>query len=360
MQTHDAVAIPRIIQCGGFRSLPAHPHAGGEMSDDARAGIAAHWLATEALRGNVTDVFEWADRRAPNGHYIDEEIIDNVNFYLDAVSKRPADRDIEKPGSFSVGDVTVNLRPDMVSWDKYGFYIDDFKNGWEIVEPKDNWTMLMYAFHYMPRANADTLFHMTIHQPRPFHPLGRSRTWTVNAYELHALWQYFVGKLQDVTTLQTGPKCYRCPALDCPALRKVGYRAMDMAEQAIPDALTTDELSYLKDNINVARKMLENFDHAIAERIAEAIGSGQTVRNYWLEPTEGALAWNDGVDETTLRLLAPGRVVSKSKPITPTQAKKFIPETIVASLSERKSGGLKLVRKDANQMAQQLFERKDT
>lgn len=328
-------------------------------TEDARAGTAAHWLATEALRGAIVDVSEYADRRAPNGHYIDAEIIDNVNFYIEALAKRPPTREIEMPLSMVHGDVTVNCRPDFVAHDKWGFWIDDFKNGWEIVEAQENWQLLAYAFNFLPRASGpDTLYHMTIHQPRPFHPLGRSRTWTINALTLHGYYQQFIAQLARTDILQTGPSCYRCAAVtNCPAHRKATMRALDIAERAIPDQLTPDDMSYLKDNLATARKMLENYDSALGERIGEAIRNGQAVRNYWLEPVEGSLTWNDGITAEVLRLLAPGKVVEKAKPITPKQAMKFIPEVIINTLASRSSGGLKLIRKDANQMAQQLFNR---
>lgn len=332
-----------------------------QESDDQRAGNAAHWLASEALRGNIADVYEYADRKAPNGHYIDADILDNVTFYLDAVSKRPTYRMIEQPMSFNVGDVTINCRPDMVSigQNPRRVYIDDYKNGWDIVEAKENWTLLGYAFNFLGSADPDTLFTMSIHQPRPYHPLGRSRSWTIDAMTLHTYWQEFNARIADVSTLQTGPSCYKCPArANCPALRKAAFHALEMSEAALPEDLPPDELSYLADALSVAQKRLDDYADAIKERIGEKIASGVAVRNYVMQPTEGKLAWVDGITADTLRILAPGKIVSKETMITPTQAKKILPEAIIKTLSERKPGGLILVRRDANELAQQLFNKR--
>ena len=131
---------------------------------------------------------------------------------------------------------------------------------------------------------------------------------------------------------------------------------MDVVSDAIPDNMTLDDMSLMMDALSSADYSLKQYKEALSERIAHAISTGNSVRNYQLEKTEGRLEWCDGIDATALLMLAPDKpVVKPQEPITPTQAKKYIPEAVIKTLAERSSGGLKLVRRDATQLAQRLF-----
>ena len=367
MPHYDATSLPRLIQCGASKSMPGFT-VPTPQSDDAREGNAAHWLATGALTGKITDLDEWTERKAPNGVYLTAEIVEAVRWYVEGVSKHGAGsrRFVETDMTAWNGDrsITIGCRPDHLFDDgaQYGrrIYIDDFKYGWRIVEVESNWTLIAHACAYIADKviDHDTMFEFRIWQPRPYHPAGKCRPWIVSAAHLMALREHMFNTLAtNWTTLTTGPYCYKCPARsNCPAIRKASMSLLDTVEQAIPDDMTLDDLSLMMDALTVADHTLKQYKEAIAERITDAIGRGNVVRNYRLEPYEGALDWVDGIDETALRLLAKGKPVSKPAPLlTPTQLKKAIPPSVLATITYRKPGGLSLKRRDTDQMAQQMF-----
>lgn len=368
MPHYDATSLPRLMQCGAAKSMPGYyTVTPADQSEDVREGIAAHWLATEYLRGKLTDLDEWIDRKAPNGIYISPEIVDAVRWYVEGVRKNRGARStlIEHDMQAWNADrsITVGCRPDHLCDDlaDYGrrIYIDDFKYGWRIVEVENNWTLVAHACAYIAdkRVDADTVFEFRIWQPRPYHPSGRVRSWIVGAAHLFALREYMFNKLAEHSTvLHTGPYCYKCPARsNCPAIRKASMSLLDIMEQAIPDTLTLDDMSLMMDALTVADYTLKEYKAALEERIRDAITNGQAVRNYYLKPTEGRLEWVDGVTPFTLSLLTDKPVAKPPEPYTPTQLKKVLPESVITALSYRKPGGKSLKRMDMQQHAESMF-----
>lgn len=375
MPHYDATSLPRLMQCGASRSMPAYSPTVGmdQQSEDAREGIAAHWLATGALTGRITDLDEWIDRKAPNGVYISYEMVERVRWYVTGVTSnrgaRAAFTETDMKAWNSDGSITIGCRPDYLCDDlaDYGrrIYVDDFKYGWRIVEVENNWTLVAHACAYIAdkRVDADTVFEFRIWQPRPYHPAGKVRPWIVHAAHLFALREYMFNTLAaSSSTLQTGPYCYRCPSRSfCPAVRKASMSLLDVTEQAIPDNMTLDDLSMMMDALTVADHTLKQYKDAIQERIVDALNRGEVVRNYRMKPYDGDLAWVDGIDETALSLLTT-KPVSKPAPLlTPTQLKKVIPEVVLKQITYRKPGGTSLKRIDVDQEAETMFgTKKDT
>jgi len=366
MPVYDATALPRLMVCGGSKFMPGFTTPGMTPTDDQLQGDAAHWLASELLTGNCEDANLWIDRKAPNGVYVSSDMVDSVTWYVDQLRSRPRERQyVETPFSFDYLDLRINARPDFIADDlaDYGrrIYIDDFKYGFRIVEPEDNWQLIGYAITYIAtrRVDADTVFELRIHQPRPWHPKGRSRVWIVSASHLFELRNKLIMQLIGGTNeLVTSDLCTHCPAAsNCPALRQVAMTFLDLSEQAIPDTMTVDEMSFMYDVLTVGQHRLNDYAAAIKERIVHSIQTGTAVRNYTMRPTTGALDWKPGFDPVAvMKLLAPGKQVAKVKPITPKQAMKFIPEKMLDGMIERKPGGVTLARIDAQLAAQALAE----
>lgn len=369
MPHYDATSLPRLLQCGASKSMPTFVPLADTQSDDVLAGNAVHWLAAGALSGRIIDLDEWIDRKAPNGVYLTDEMIDHVRWYVEGVTKDRSNhkRLVEQDMTAWNADrsITIGCRPDHLTDDmaEYGrrIRIDDFKYGWRLVEVENNWTLIAHACAYIADKviAPDTIMEFRIWQPRPFHPSGKMRVWIVDAYHLMALRDYIFNTLALTSDqLQTGWYCLHCPAMtNCPASRKASMTMLDVAERAIPDNMTLDEMSMMMDALTVGDYTLKAYKDALAERITDSLRNGQTVRNYRLKPYEGALAWVEGIDETALRLLVkPGKAVSKPTPLlTPTQLKKAIPELVLKQITYRKPGGLTLERKDTDQLAQEMF-----
>lgn len=363
----DATSLPRLMQCGASKSMPGFRPAVVEQSDDARIGIAAHWLASEYLKGNITDLDEWIDRKSPNSVYMDSDLVDHVRWFVEGVSR---DRSTHK--KFVEHDmtahnadrsITIGCRADFLTDDLADYNrrirIDDFKYGYRIIEPENNWTLIAYALAYIAdkRVDADTCIEFRVWQPRPFHPNGPMRVWIIDAAHLSALRDKMFATLAATSnTLVTGQYCVRCPARsNCPAIRKASMSLLDVVEQAIPDDMTMDDMSLMMDALTAADHTLKQYRDSLSERITDAITRGQTVRNYRLQPYEGARDWRPGIDAKTLELLT-DKPVSKPAPLlTPTQLKKAFPPNVLESLTYRKPGGVKLRRMDMDQHAQSMF-----
>lgn len=345
--------------------MPGFTPPGIAQSDDAQEGTAAHWLASQILTGQCADPSEWVDRKAPNGVYIDADMVDSVTYYTDQIATRPKARWIETTMSITVfNELTIVARPDVISDDEKDrnrrVYIDEFKYGWRLVEPEMNWSMIAQAtaFSATRSFDLDTWFEFRVHQPRPYHPSGKTRSWIISAAHFTDLRNHlFTQLLTVIDELNTGPHCYKCPARsNCPALRDAVMQSFDVVETIKPDKLDDVELSYMMDALTKFEHLLKDYKDAIAERITHEINNGKIIRNYRIARRDGSLDWLPGIDAATLRLLAPpDKAVSKEKPITPKQAMKFMPEMLVNSLSERKPGGSSLVRSDTNQAVMQLF-----
>lgn len=369
MPHYSATELTRLMQCGASRSMPVFlPAAGMDQSDDVREGIAAHWLASGALKGQIVDMDEWVDRKAPNGVYLSFEAVEAVRWYVDGVRARGAShkRFVESDMVAWNADrsITIGCRPDHLSDDgaQYGrrIYIDDFKYGWRIVEVENNWTLIAHACAYIADKviDHDTMFEFRIWQPRPYHPAGKCRSWIVSAHNLMALREQLFNTLATTwDVLKTGTYCYRCPARsNCPAIRKASMALLDVVERAIPDDLSLDDMSLMMDALTVGDHTLKQYKEALAERISDAISRGKAVRNYRLQPYEGALDWREGITEDVLKILVKDKPVSKPAPLlTPTQLKKSIPAATLETLTYRKPGGMSLKRIDMDQHAEQMF-----
>lgn len=355
----DATDLPRLIQCLASYSMPGHAPTPG-IEDHRLEGDAAHWLASEGLRGQ--DIEQYTDRKAPNGHYIDEKMVEHVGTYTRKVMSRSGRRQIETPLTLTLADdIVINCRPDVIT-DEQGngyryIWIDDFKYGYRIVEAERNIQLLAYAMAYARGKvfGPEALFMLSVHQPRPYHEDGPIRVMALRITELHQWEAWLTTTLHAEPRLQTGPSCYRCPArLTCPALLQSHYNVMDFSAAPLPHVLTPAVMSDLRDQCTLAIAKLENYADALDERIKHAIKSGEIVPNFVLENGTAPPVWNDGITIDTLRLLT-NEPVSKEKPLTPTQLKRTLGEDVVNSLSHRPPTGLQLKRRDAQKHAKKLF-----
>jgi hypothetical protein len=368
MPHYSATALPRLVQCGGSRSMPAYtPTVGMDQSDDVRDGLTVHWLASEYLLGRIDDLDQWIDRKSPHAVYITDVMVDHVRWFVQGVTKDAANdkRLIEHDMQAWNADrsITIGCRPDVLTDDQaqYGrrVRIHDLKYGFRLVEPENNWTLLAHAFSYIAdkTVEPDTTFEFHVWQPRPFSPNGPHRMWFVSAVHLFALREYLFNTLATTSdVLQTGFYCYRCPARSqCPAIRKASMSLLDVVERAIPDEMTLDDMSLMMDALTVADHTLKQYKEAIAERITDTLSRGGVVRNYVLRPYDGNLDWIEGIDATALSLLTDKPVTKPAPLLTPTQLKKAIPEPVLKALTYRKRGGLSLKRMDTDQLAQEMF-----
>lgn len=364
MFTITADELPRFMQCNGSRLMPATmPPV--ETDQSARdEGTAAHWLASEVFNGR-TDLLEMADRKAPNGVYITPEMIEHVEEYLNAIvhiDRGDLTNAMEIETSFGNDQWRVNARADHMGYvgNSNTVYVDDFKYGWRIVEPKMNWTLIAHAIGYcITRQIQPREIVLTIHQPRPFHRDGKSREWRITYDELTGYHQQLAATMAAPSdTLNTGPQCRKCHALPtCPAARAASMNAIDASALAFSDDIGNDLLSFELDTLRTAAATLDNRLSALEELAKHRLKAGQIVQGYGVEIQLSNLTWKEGMTAGLLLALT-GKDLSSPKLITPTQAKKLVSEEIIKTVAERRQTGVKLVRMDASEKAEQIFGEK--
>jgi len=357
--------LPRVMQCNGSVRLPdtnIPKDDDSSRTSTRQEGIAAHFMALSVFNGTVSDAFELVDRRAPNGVYMTAEMAEHVSEYLEkGVPYATILRMEHKTFLSDYAKFEVNGRADRIHFGQDTLTIDDFKYGWRIVEPKDNWTLIFHAVAFcISEQIAPYRVVFTIFQPRPYHPEGTIRTWDISYAELLQRYRTIVETLGNLSdTLNTGPACGHClKKLDCWAYQQAELNAIDTASDLsfnpeISDALLSEQL----DLMTRAAAVLKDGLDARIELARHRIKQGHIVPNYAQEPVLGNRAWNDSVTPEFVQALTGKDIRKPADMVTPAQAIKLhkIDEDLVNSLTNRPSKGFKLVRENANKRATRLL-----
>lgn len=365
--------LPRVMACNGSVKLPdmniPKDDDGNSRTSTRQEGIAAHFMAVSVFNGTVSDAFEWVDRKAPNGVYMTAEMAEHVEEYLEIAYATSDPQRILMEHKTYLSDYSkfeVNGRTDRFIWNSVQsmLIIDDFKYGWRIVEPEDNWTLIFHAVAFCISeqiAPADITFRII--QPRPYHPKGTVRTWSIGYAELLQHYRTIVETLGALSNaLNTGPQCTHCPKqLNCWAYLQAELNAIDVSSDlSFEPTLSNELLSQQLDLMTRAAAVLKDGLDARIELARHRIKQGQIVPNYAQEPVVGNRAWNDYVTGELIQALTGKDARKPADLISPAQAVKTlkIDEDLVNSLTNRPSKGFKLVRENANKRATRLLGEK--
>lgn len=361
----DATNLPRLMKCNASRLLQADPSYAERDNTIREEGNAAHWLASVVFKGEFTAI-EMIDRKAPNGVYITADMAEHVTDYVNAVGLLSGAY-VEWAYSISGQGWQVNGRADAIKWEchpndqyetPYWLHIDDFKYGYSIVEPEDNWTLISHAIGYCVTNNIQPQFiTFRIHQPRAAHRDGQVRAVTLTYEELTALyWQINATLGNPSDLLATGPHCYKCPSFtSCTARQDAELNAIEVSHVGYNAQIENDDLAFRLDQIHRAQELLKQSEKAYLELGAHRVKIGQVVNGHLLETELTNRMWKDGMTPDWLAAFT-GRDISTKKLPSPRQAEQAgIPSEFVALWSERKPKGAKLVRIDANKKAKKMF-----
>jgi len=357
MLSLTATQLPRFMACNGSRLMGGSPPFDQDDSV-TEEGNAAHWLIEQVFTGQFT-AEELIDRKAPNGVYITAEMVEHCEEYLidtQGVGVTEVDTSYSGPPCYE-----IRGRADHIRHNQNRLYVSDFKYGWKIVEPENNWTLISHAIGFLSR-NAITIsdIHLRIYQPRPFHPDGSARQWIISYDELMQYWQTLRTALENPSDhVVSSPHCYKCPSLSqCPAAQIASMNAVDVAHKAFDSEIDNERLSWMLDNLKRAQDVLKQSLDAYEDVALHRLKAGQTIPEYTAQSGLGKTRWKDGVDGN-LMLALTGVNVTAPKMITPNQAKEAgVPEDIVKAYTERPSTGFKLVRQSVSKKAEKLFGEK--
>lgn len=336
-------------------------HSRFNIDDTVRnEGNAAHWLI-EQVHKRIHGTDELVNCKAPNGIFITEEMIEHVTPFLEAIRGKGM---VECVTSYGDGqNYQVNGRADWLDYEPSAqlctLYVDDFKYGWGIIEPKDNWTLISHALGWIFK-NPNLPVHSVvfrIYQPRPHHPLGKMREAVYTIDEIHAKWEELKAALSNPKeTLNTSNHCKDCPALvACPAAQKAGMNAVDVSEALYVADVDNANLAFLLDQIDRAIKVLESSKKAYGELALHRLKKGEIVPGYGTEKDLTNKQWKEGITVETAKLIT-GKDLSKNQLVTPAQAVRAgVDESIIDTLCERREKGVKLAKMDANVIVKKLF-----
>lgn len=356
-----ATDLHRFMNCNGSRLtgtvLPVNPDT--TVTDE---GNAAHWFIEQVFRKNFS-AEELIDRKAPNGVYITPEMSEHCEDFLQHAIRGGF---IEIDTSYMVGPITVSGRADHIVFENGTLIVSDFKYGWKIVEPQNNWTLISHACGFL-FANPEIMRMVTqvvlrIYQPRAFHYSGlKVRECILTMDELWGCWSSIKHTLENPSDeCRTGDHCHRCPSRAmCPAALTASMNVIDVSESGFNSHNTSDEdLSELLNTYYRAEEMLKQMIDAYEDLALHRIKEGKNIKGYTGQISAGKTQWKDGVTADFIKMIS-GVDVTSPKMMTPNQAKNAgLSEDVVKAYTERPSTGFKLVRMDASKKAELLFGKK--
>lgn len=364
MITINADELPRFMTCNGSRLLSGEIPTTTPVDTTARdEGTAAHYMATVAFNGQHT-IEELIDRKAPNGTYMTSEMADHATSYIEILKSHQFIIGVEIDTSHDGSpNWVINGRCDYAGLKTANhLHIIDFKYGYRIVEPDENWTLISHAIGVLKRNQHLNIEYVSfsIYQPRPYHPEGKLRTVTITARELNDALQTLNLKLVNPSDeLRTSNHCGNCSALAiCPAARLAQFNAIEASEVVYSDEVNNDILTQTLETLYRAQDMIEQRLKAFEELAKFRIAKGQVVNNYSVEMGLGHARWKDGLTPDMLMMLT-GKDLEQKKLVTPAEAKRRgVNPEVIKPLTERPTTGVKLVRVDANKKATRIFDGK--
>lgn len=354
---------------GSFALEQRYPE--DEDSPEARAGTAAHFYVTEAVQGRIWPV----GTLAPNGHPIDEEMVQEGRSFIEDVQRQAATVHPDAPPHVRV-ETRLQMHglvhpecegtPDAYMLDLAGkqLIVWDYKYGHGYVEPYRNPQMMLYAAgvfeaYELTRDDvADLRVSLRVFQPRNYNAPGPVRTWDTTGpviwAETERLFHAAHAAKQPGAPTQTGDHCDHCRARHaCSAFLAVSDRLIDMAGSSVPHEMTPAAVAAHLRYLDVAMDRLKAMrDAREAEGMAMArtpaglpgwtVGFGQG-RETWTQPMTEVFALGEafGVD---LR--------KPPEAITPAQARKAgVDATVIAQYAKKPTGTARLVRADGTTAA---------
>lgn len=290
-----------------------------QPSDAAMEGTCAAWVAELVLSGELTDqhgqpcsAMDAEGLVHENGWVVDKAMCQYVDRYI---------KFMQKFGDRVIAEKFVQLTPDIGGTpDSFAtpaveprptLHVYDLKYGYDIVEPKHNTQVGIYAeaIARMLEATGSTidLVVIGIVQPRAWHPRGPIRKWVINRGELRQFADWIIQR-GDLTKDPNAPAipgdhCRHCPAqTTCLAAARMNYANFDViaagdAQRPMSPQEMSDEMEFLhsaKTLINARFKALEK------EMETRITTRGEYFPGYVMEERRGNRAFTVDADTVTL------------------------------------------------------------
>lgn len=352
----------RWTACGGSAALERQ-FPDQETGDAAREGTCAAWVAECVLRGDASSAADLVGRVHENGCEVDEDMAIFVQFYIDEVHRLAEGGQILVEHKVSIPPF-VNGTLDSCVWVHVGplLRVIDLKYGWGIVEPKKNPQLICYGAGLIEQTGwRPTTIELIIIQPRPVHPDGPTRTWSVDGNEFNS-WVEWIKACAQVAQspnapFVAGPQCTHCLAAHaCATLTTEIYNRFEKVSARSILRLEDERIGVEMDFLDTVYGLVKARRDAVQADLRARLEGGRIIPGWAMLPTQGkrqftahpaAIYAMTGVDPFEQKLVTPSELERRgaSKEIvsrlttTPTVGRK--PSRVDDSVAERMFGPAK-------------------
>ncbi|MGL4556635.1 MAG: DUF2800 domain-containing protein [Afipia sp.] len=305
---------------------------------------------------------------ARNGYLFEDEMLFHLKPIVQEIFSERDGRVISEGEIFWLTAAGIKIRGhlDTAFMRKRVLYVDDLKYGWKVVEPKENWQLIGYAVGEIERMIQrgeplpDSVV-LRIHQPRPYHEDGITRTWELT---LDQLWFYrnqieqrcWAIAKQGEQQLVTGKHCRYCEAAHkCPAINRVLYSGIEHVMEFKQDDMSETAIAQELDLIARIEEVVKIRKESMRDLAIHKMRGGKIIPNYTMTHSYGDRKWKPGITAEAIKKLTDIDVI-KHDMLSPAQAEKMgVKKEFVNALVDRHFIGMKLERADASKAANKVF-----
>jgi len=243
----------------------------------------------------------------------------------------------------------------------------DYKFGYGFVDERWNPQGMLYALGILDKIKATIAnpllvqVRFTIVQPRCYYRGAPVRTHCYRfdeaAFGLEALHMAAKKAHDDRPEAITNPECCYCPGRHaCSALQHEAYKAAEFADDRLPFELTPSAAALELRKLEHAYERLGARVDGLREQTLVNIQAGKSVNHYRVEHGRGRKQWNMPNDQVIAMGTLMGKDLTKVSLITPTQAEKLLPESVISGYSQHVPGAPKLIPQDSTEASRVFGE----
>lgn len=357
---------------GSFQAQQAYPPLDVEPSQSRLEGRACHEVAQKLFKNEPFG--ELVGSLSKDGIVITDELFDAAREYFNEVWGYCNSHDCTQglhveeacpvPGYgdwYCIPDAWVYVPEVKV------LRVWDAKFGHRIVDPFENWQLLIEAFSICEQFQTPPdIIELVIVQPRGFTSDGTVRKWALTYDELCAYRQQVnetMSHVLDTAPMCTpGPHCLDCSArAHCDTLKQQSYAGVDYVQSLQTHNLSGHALGVELRLLQRAQEMIKMRLSGLEEQALHEIKQGQHVTFYSAKTTYGRKRWKKDVPVEQVLMMGDllGQNLRKPQELdTPAQCvKKGIDPSVIEQYAETPVTGVKLEQVDERAI-KNVFSRK--
>lgn len=357
---------------GSFRAQQAYPPLDVEPSQSRLEGRACHEVAQKLFKNEPFS--DMVGSLSKDGIVITDELFDAAREYFNEVwgycnthgrvQQLRVEVPVNVPGYgdwYCIPDAWVYVPEVKV------LRVWDAKFGHRIVDPFENWQLLIEAYAIIETHHLDVdIIELVIVQPRGFTSEGTVRKWALTYDELRVyrrqVNETMLRVLDAAPTCTPGPWCLDCSArAHCDTLKQQSYAGVDYVQSLQTHNLSGHALGVELRLLQRAQEMIKMRLSGLEEQALHEIRQGQHVTFYSAKTTYGRKRWKKDVPVDQVIMMGDllGQNLRKPQELdTPAQcAKKGIDPSVIEQYAETPVTGVKLEQVDERAI-KNVFSRK--